>query len=107
MVVWRAQGFYAAVDAVIAAIKGGGDVRRVEDLLAKAPPGTPYWIHDDETLLIMAARASTVDVARLLVGRGCPVDYRSSRGTTAVIEAVVAGKVGAAGRAHFLSRWAG
>lgn len=88
------QGWHASVDDVLTAIKEEAGSERVEELLSKAPPNLVDYTFGDETLLIMAARTSRVDVARLLLSRGCKHQVGDSvNAKTALLEAVLAGHV--------------
>lgn len=84
-------------DAILA-----GDVKQVEELLSSGTWALPHWTfpndeHEDEedTLLLMAARAGHVEVARVLLDRGADMDRPSSTSyKTPLLEAVLAGQVG-------------
>lgn len=75
-----------------------GDAKELEEVLPSAPSGLPMWVwkrYDrEETLLLMAARAGHVDVARVLVDLGVDIDHLSSTSwKTPLLEAVLAGHV--------------
>lgn len=75
-----------------------GDAKELKEVLPSAPSGLPVWVwksYDrEETLLLMAARAGHVDVARVLVDQGAYLDHLSSTSwKTPLLEAVLAGHV--------------
>jgi hypothetical protein len=78
------------VDALTLAA-GKGDREMVALLLWLGAESNAVTGRDDRTALIAAARASHVDVVRELVAAGAPVNYVSSLGWTALMEAVIFG----------------
>lgn len=116
------QEWSAQVGEVVAAIKDGAEVGRIEMLLSRAPAGIIHWAFDNnrdadhgehdpdygeydpeygeyDTLLTMAIEASRFDVARLLLERFR--GRKNKRGARAVekelVKAVKAGEVSGTG----------
>ena len=108
------QEWSTQVAKVVAAIKEGAEVGKVEMLLSEAPAGIIHWTFDGDydpddyddpnygeydTLLTMAIEASRFDVARLLLERFR--GRKNKQGALAVekelVKAVKAGQVSGTG----------